>query len=417
MTGQNKHIYTSEDIRRYHSGAMSQAEMHAMEKAALEDPFLADAMEGYVYSKDMTAELGSLQTKLAERTTSNVVPMPVRRRNFGWMRIAALFVVFGVAAWIIFGTKAPGKNETAMQKAPETQISDTKKTDIAVGNGQTIDDSATNETYVPVMKEQPVTAAAPTLIKSRQLSKNISRSQPSVSESFDVSSDTGTVASLDAVVTTETVVPQKAAARNDSYGYINPRTNTFNGVVTDDKNNAIPFASIIARNFNGTLTDNNGRFELKVPDTVSVVGVNAPGYLSRNIYLRDTKEQSQIVLQESETNTEEVVLQRSRATYDAKRNQPVKQTIVEIGELEPEGGWSEYNSYLADKLTPPKDKRKFLPTGVVELSFDVDDKGNPINITVEKSLCASCDKEAIRLLKEGPKWKKQEGKGKITIRF
>jgi hypothetical protein len=39
--------YTLTDIERYLQGNMTAAEMHAMEKAALKDPFLADAMEGY----------------------------------------------------------------------------------------------------------------------------------------------------------------------------------------------------------------------------------------------------------------------------------------------------------------------------------------------------------------------------------
>jgi hypothetical protein len=37
---------------------------------------------------------------------------------------------------------------------------------------------------------------------------------------------------------------------------------------------------------------------------------------------------------------------------------------------------------------------------------------------VVKSLCNKCDEEAIRLLKEGPKWKKKKNKkGSVTIRF
>jgi hypothetical protein len=39
--------YTLTDIERYLQGNMTAAEMHAMEKAALKDPFLADAMEGF----------------------------------------------------------------------------------------------------------------------------------------------------------------------------------------------------------------------------------------------------------------------------------------------------------------------------------------------------------------------------------
>jgi len=39
--------YTAADIEKYWKGKLSSAEMHAMEKAAMDDPFLADALEGY----------------------------------------------------------------------------------------------------------------------------------------------------------------------------------------------------------------------------------------------------------------------------------------------------------------------------------------------------------------------------------
>ena len=39
--------YSAADIARYHKGQMTAKEMHALEKAALDDPFLADAIEGY----------------------------------------------------------------------------------------------------------------------------------------------------------------------------------------------------------------------------------------------------------------------------------------------------------------------------------------------------------------------------------
>ena len=38
--------YTAADIEKYWKGKLSAAEMHAMEKAAMEDPFLSDALEG-----------------------------------------------------------------------------------------------------------------------------------------------------------------------------------------------------------------------------------------------------------------------------------------------------------------------------------------------------------------------------------
>jgi len=41
--------YNAIDFARYHSGTMRPDEMYALEQAALEDSFLADALDGYVY--------------------------------------------------------------------------------------------------------------------------------------------------------------------------------------------------------------------------------------------------------------------------------------------------------------------------------------------------------------------------------
>ena len=54
--------YTAADIEKYWKGKLSAAEMHAMEKAAMEDPFLSDALEGYKNAN--LADLDSLKERL-----------------------------------------------------------------------------------------------------------------------------------------------------------------------------------------------------------------------------------------------------------------------------------------------------------------------------------------------------------------
>lgn len=50
MADAQKHItYSYADIERYLQGKMNATEMHEMEKAALTDAFLADAIEGYAF--------------------------------------------------------------------------------------------------------------------------------------------------------------------------------------------------------------------------------------------------------------------------------------------------------------------------------------------------------------------------------
>ena len=55
-------------------GSLSAAEMHAMEKAAMDDPFLADALEGYKNINLAEAGLDSLKDRLDKRVGA-VVPI------------------------------------------------------------------------------------------------------------------------------------------------------------------------------------------------------------------------------------------------------------------------------------------------------------------------------------------------------
>ncbi|HEX7847540.1 MAG TPA: energy transducer TonB, partial [Chitinophagaceae bacterium] len=83
----------------------------------------------------------------------------------------------------------------------------------------------------------------------------------------------------------------------------------------------------------------------------------------------------------------------------------------------PEDGWEPYDSYLTNNINIPKE---FKPkqtdnTATVEVSFEVNKNGDPFNFKVEKSLCNKCDAEAIRLIKEGPKWKRKARKGRTRV--
>jgi TonB family protein len=74
-----------------------------------------------------------------------------------------------------------------------------------------------------------------------------------------------------------------------------------------------------------------------------------------------------------------------------------------------------------NNLNPPEEfSTKQKVGGVVQVSFAVDKNGEPISIKIEKSLCDKCDKEAIRLIKEGPKWRRnasKKGRTTVTISF
>jgi hypothetical protein len=108
----------------------------------------------------------------------------------------------------------------------------------------------------------------------------------------------------------------------------------------------------------------------------------------------------------------------ARVLDTVKRNYArVRDGNLTLEEPEPEDGWASYDTYLANNLNVPEnfDVRKSELGDAVELSFEVNKDGQPVNIKVIKSLCTKCDQEAIRLIKQGPKWKRKSKKGKTTV--
>lgn len=84
MKEKNK-TYTAAEIASYHAGTMPAGEMYALEKAALEDPFLADALEGYVHTITAADDIEELHARLAEKEKRKIYFFfhPLRKINGG----------------------------------------------------------------------------------------------------------------------------------------------------------------------------------------------------------------------------------------------------------------------------------------------------------------------------------------------
>ena len=172
----------------------------------------------------------------------------------------------------------------------------------------------------------------------------------------------------------------------------------------------MPFANVMNTRDNvGTYTDIKGNFNLLSSDSVLNVQIRSLGYLSDNYKLVPNSPYPTIVLKEDNN---------SRRQFQAPTQSVVSNvTRKDTAELEePEVGWGYYNTYVANNIQIPDNIRKKSGLGSVELSFDIDKTGHPVNIKVTKSSqCKECDDEAVRLLKEGPKWKRKGKKSKTTI--
>ncbi|MCU0367808.1 MAG: hypothetical protein MUF39_03135, partial [Cyclobacteriaceae bacterium] len=93
------------DIEKYKRGEMTPAEEHALEKKALSDPFLADALEGasLISEEEFSSDLKELDKKIKGKQ---------RRGEWFWpLRIAAsvaLLTVIYISFNSIFDSVEPG---------------------------------------------------------------------------------------------------------------------------------------------------------------------------------------------------------------------------------------------------------------------------------------------------------------------
>ncbi len=433
-------IYSAADIERYHKGEMTPQEMHAFEKAALEDPFLADAIEGYATIPAAHQQLPNLHRALAEKTAS-------KKGNFSWMKVAAaLIVTIGAGLLIYQASQHQQQNETASKETLQNAvtvdtsiktndsglvtvpITDTQSTDVAFQSvtrnenaGTLILDSLPKEwaNNVPAssVRDSAVSESAPSVANIDMYSNR--KNPDTLSLNYKDSRYGNSISAANRAA-------EKEAMREDSEKFISgekktkvagiTRLNVFRGQIVDRNNNPLPFANITNNADNvGTYSDARGNFNLASLDSVLTVNVRSIGFENTQQRISSSQKLNSIILDE-DTRTVSVDTFSHKPANALARSADKRTQVIE--EHEPADGWMNYDTYLLNNRDIPDSYRPTLAqtqSREVEVSFEVDKNGEPIRIRVEKSLCAACDAEAIRLVKEGPKWKRK-GKKRVTVK-
>ena len=146
--------YSAADIERYHKGQLGPEEMNAMEKAALDDPFLADAMEGYKHEAvSPGADISFLQNKLKQRIAGTKVVELKSNSILGWWKAAASIIII-IGAGILVYQFAINKGTNNVAKVQEQKqnkevitraTADSSKTNIPTNNN---DEAKTDKTKI-----------------------------------------------------------------------------------------------------------------------------------------------------------------------------------------------------------------------------------------------------------------------------
>lgn len=388
----------------YIKGLRKGKEAHRLEKESMKDPFLADAMDGYQQVEgDHARRVEQLHRQITTQTSK------VRyRRAVSWSVAACLALGVGISSYFLFMKGEEMMPPVAFEEELLPSVVHSPEDELAEGSSpaDTMDTVNVSTSPAPKNKEISSQVLAQTkhgqpepvsvVDKQEQIIEN-AKEEFVVKEAEDATAKTEeaeesvTVAFNDPVATS--IKLARFAGRN-----------IIRGKVVDEQQEPVIGAVVTAKGTNiATLTNTEGQFELKTPKGVGQLTAQYIGYQPVEIPV-DTINNLLIAMREDSQALNEVVVVGYDSENKSKKSVSATEREKNNRISEPLIGKSKYNKYLKKNLIRPSDEACKHVKGTVTLTFYIDKDGTPEQFTVVQGLCKSADQEAIRLVKEGPKW-------------
>ena len=443
---------TYRNLRQWLIGEANYHDEQQLLRQAADDPFLADALEGY----ETLPEGEHAQRVARVKDAINARTSQKRRGIVYWPRIAAAVLLLCVAGAAFWWVNQGGKRVLADQMKTETENvvkperPAEKKADTTLEKAN----SSTEDNFSEELEEEEArTLPAEEAINNSTQKESIRASKPIQDDiikpepvvAFDedevrvapyndgVPIDKERAEVLDKFGDTEGAEP---AAKKDMQviveepsaspepGMLDTQTTnlseeeamttyTYGQIV--DQSTGEPLIGvnirILGSSEKGTITDIDGFFVLPVSEEETEIEISYTAYESIRQFVRagDT-----LAL---ELSAGDVLLDEVVVTDLGLRSRRSKSNASIAVIPEPKMGTKRFQKYIDRNLKYPEAARDAGISGEVILSFQVDEYKRPEDIQVEQSLGYGCDQEAIRLLKEGPDWKTGTQRATITINF
>ena len=423
----NKAPFTVEDLQQYLQGTLAGEKMHAIEKAALDDPFLADAIEGMRELKErsglraMGDDIHELQNRLQKRVSPQRWVIPLGN-NSTWWRIAAVVFVFAVGLTLYNYITRTGKKEvvaktcdrgTQVEPASRPAAVPDSRLDARTSDSQARNSSQNLPGAGPPVKQSLKKAAA-------QAVKSDNRGASTVQDSGAISS----VAAASAIPVPpadksrqgDLKAKRSVLSGNDKPEVSPIRGNYFSGTVLNEKNQPLAGVTIsLPDQTVAATTDKAGKFRLAFSsqDSPVIARIHSAGYEPEFVTLSDEVVNSHQIVTLHESR--EVLSEVAPSGYAARiRRKPdwVDSVASSNPDAEPASGWLSYRQYLETNSKSYADS--LGQHGEVLVSFDLNRKGIMSGFRIVKSLGPEPDQKAIRLILQGPSWKLLRGKHSVV---
>ena len=399
---------------------MTPAERHALEKQALHDPFLADALEGAesVSSNDFLLDVDELNQKIASAGKSRWL----------WpLRIAASVAGIALISTVIILSMSDNEGALSSNQQTETKPEEKTAQETDSVSKNKADKSGDGNLVAGLTKEkkESKTETKPALTFRRE-NQTASSGTGDLSNRFTITTaDTVAAEGLAAATiktdsmivgyiselaeeekTTDVALSQPAVVNANDDIHISKKERakkiattglTITGQVRDQQGQPLPGATVnIKDKVAGVVTDADGKYSLTLQDSSATLQYAFIGFGIQEMKVDKSNDYVNVQLMEDATQLSEVVV----TGYGEKKvdGEPV------VRLAEPIGGRQAYDKYLEDEKMYPQQALENKIEGKVVIEFTIGATGTISDFTVVKKLGFGCDEEVIRLVKEGPGW-------------
>jgi hypothetical protein len=372
-----------------------------LERAAQEDPFLADAWEGFGQKPQANhlEQIKQLNAKIAARTQTDqrkagpvLIWLPrlaaaaavLLLLTFGWKW---LFNPASKVDLVVDVPKIESKRETESQPTPSTpEVADVpiEKVDKTIASKREAKEGLEPEILSPdaladegAIKEEANGLAAAEIAEEKPKVEAIRDDAPGNAAS---SRAAGNAADKD--LAKNSPAPAK---RDLNALQVNP---TVGGIVVDERGQRAAGIPVQRDANTFAITNRDGAFELpsSAPAQVKVID---PAFETQSLRLDD--------------NEEKVVLQRKTKTL--KKSFEASDRREGVGYPSPDGGFEQFEQYIQKNIETPFEAKLNAISGDVTLEFTFEKDGKPARIRILRPLGFGCDQIAERLIEDGPKWR------------
>lgn len=390
----------------YIRGTRKGKEAHRLQKEAMRDPFLADAMDGYDGAgENLEQQLEVLRRRIEIKVKGK------QNHAIAWSVAASLLLGVCLSGYFLFQKdKLPEDALIALeqlQRDTVLQVLPQSPPQLPLKGEMKLAKTLQKDSVRPLISQErgvkpAVTAKAIVSEVKEQSAAEVEMSM-ALSEELKLADTTITAGDND-------------LARNLQGRVEGLKVAGIKGRVIDENGEPLVGANILVKGTSkGTTSDVNGNFTLDA-DGNKEIAVNYIGYEPVTLPV-DTGKDMLIAMNESKDVLNEVVV----VGYGTERKKNFTGSVarVEPTMLQPVPviGFKAYKKYLKKNMIRPTNEECAKLKGEVVLTFHVDKKGRPVNIKIKNSLCASADKEAIRLVEEGPDWIVGNKEVALNIKF